>query len=35
VLSERAPRFHYIRFTGPGEKEALERFFVEKWGGQK
>jgi len=35
VLSERAPKFHYIRFTGPGEKEALERFYAEKWGGQK
>jgi transketolase len=32
VLAERAPRFHYIRFTRPGEKEALERFFIEKWG---
>ncbi len=32
VLAERAPRFHYIRFTRPEEKEALRRFYLEKWG---
>jgi len=35
VLADRAPKFHYIRFTKPEEKEALERFYVEKWGGEK
>lgn len=35
VLSERAPKFHYIRFTKPEEKEALERFYVRKWGGKE
>jgi len=32
VLAERAPKFHYIRFTKPEEREALERFYEEKWG---
>ncbi|WP_287372516.1 transketolase [Oceanithermus sp.] len=35
VLAERAPKFHYIRFAGPEEKEALERFYVRKWGGRE
>ncbi len=32
VLAERAPKFHYIRFTKPEEREALERFYIQKWG---
>jgi len=32
VLAERAPKFHYIRFADPEEREALERFYNQKWG---
>lgn len=35
VLAERAPRFHYIRFNRPEEREALERFYAQTWGGQE
>jgi transketolase len=35
VLKDRYPKYHYVRFTKPGEKETLEAFYEQLTKGGK